>query len=59
MDEVVDHLTYSAGFAGAFIDREVESRGLDFVDKEKTKYEGEPNCPSPSTTLVDQRPLHI
>ncbi|CAK5268435.1 unnamed protein product [Mycena citricolor] len=26
-----------AGFAGAFIDKEVESRGLDFVDKEKAK----------------------
>ncbi|KAJ5781816.1 uncharacterized protein N7518_010299 [Penicillium psychrosexuale] len=28
-----------AGFAGAFVDREVESRGLDFVDAEKAKYE--------------------
>ncbi|CAG7916175.1 unnamed protein product [Penicillium olsonii] len=28
-----------AGFAGAFIDREVETRGLDFVDKEKAKYQ--------------------
>jgi hypothetical protein len=27
-----------AGFAGAFIDREVETRGLDLVDKEKAKY---------------------
>jgi hypothetical protein len=27
-----------AGFAGAFVDREVESRGLDFIDKEKAKY---------------------
>ncbi|KAF8877936.1 hypothetical protein CPB84DRAFT_1794542 [Gymnopilus junonius] len=27
-----------AGFAGAFIDREVETRGLDFVDKEKAKH---------------------
>ncbi|KAJ5897229.1 hypothetical protein N7504_007517 [Penicillium tannophilum] len=27
-----------AGFAGAFIDREVESKGLDFVDSEKAKY---------------------
>jgi len=26
-----------AGFAGAFIDREVETRGLDFIDKEKAK----------------------
>ena len=28
-----------AGFAGAFVDREVESRGLDFVDAEKAKYQ--------------------
>ncbi|QKX59841.1 uncharacterized protein TRUGW13939_06983 [Talaromyces rugulosus] len=27
-----------AGFAGAFVDREVETRGLDFIDKEKAKY---------------------
>ncbi|EJT97141.1 hypothetical protein DACRYDRAFT_25262 [Dacryopinax primogenitus] len=27
-----------AGFAGAFIDHIVESKGLDFVDKEKAKY---------------------
>ncbi|KAE8419691.1 hypothetical protein BDV36DRAFT_251005 [Aspergillus pseudocaelatus] len=27
-----------AGFAGAFIDREFESKGLDFIDKEKAKY---------------------
>ncbi|KIK03213.1 hypothetical protein K443DRAFT_676876, partial [Laccaria amethystina LaAM-08-1] len=27
-----------AGFAGAFVDREVESKGLDYVDKEKAKY---------------------
>jgi hypothetical protein len=26
-----------AGFAGAFIDREVESKGLDFIDREKAK----------------------
>ncbi|KAJ1303273.1 hypothetical protein OPQ81_011470 [Rhizoctonia solani] len=26
-----------AGFTGAFIDREVETRGLDFVDKERAK----------------------
>jgi len=26
-----------AGFAGAFIDRMVETKGLDFVDKEKAK----------------------
>ncbi|KAJ5719044.1 CipC1 protein [Penicillium malachiteum] len=28
-----------AGFAGAFVDREVETRGLDFIDKEKAKRE--------------------
>ncbi|KIP06285.1 hypothetical protein PHLGIDRAFT_91028 [Phlebiopsis gigantea 11061_1 CR5-6] len=28
-----------AGLAGAFIDREFESKGLDFIDKEKAKYE--------------------
>jgi len=28
-----------AGFAGAFIDREVETKGLDFVDREKVKYQ--------------------
>ncbi|KAJ5094279.1 hypothetical protein N7456_010140 [Penicillium angulare] len=28
-----------AGFAGAFVDREVESKGLDFVDREKAKYQ--------------------
>ncbi|GAA90260.1 hypothetical protein AKAW_08374 [Aspergillus luchuensis IFO 4308] len=27
-----------AGLAGAFIDREVETKGLDFVDREKAKY---------------------
>ncbi|KAB8076831.1 hypothetical protein BDV29DRAFT_169181 [Aspergillus leporis] len=27
-----------AGFAGAFIDREFESKGLDFLDREKAKY---------------------
>ncbi|KAL3429631.1 hypothetical protein BDV09DRAFT_180065 [Aspergillus tetrazonus] len=26
-----------AGFAGAFIDREIETRGLDFVDREEAK----------------------
>ncbi|KAI0700176.1 putative phosphoglycerate mutase family protein [Cytidiella melzeri] len=28
-----------AGFAGAFIDREFESKGLDFIDKEKAKHD--------------------
>ncbi|MCJ1439363.1 hypothetical protein MMC27_008755 [Xylographa pallens] len=27
----------AAGFSGAFIDREVETRGLDFIDREKAK----------------------
>ncbi|KAJ7205732.1 hypothetical protein GGX14DRAFT_644236 [Mycena pura] len=30
-----------AGLAGAFIDRMVESKGLDYVDKEKAKHEAE------------------
>jgi hypothetical protein len=29
----------SAGFAGAFIDRELETRGMDFADREKAKYQ--------------------
>lgn len=28
-----------SGFAGAFIDREVESKGMDFIDAEKAKYQ--------------------
>lgn len=27
-----------AGLAGAFIDREVETRGLDFIDTQKAKH---------------------
>ncbi|KZT62975.1 hypothetical protein CALCODRAFT_505347 [Calocera cornea HHB12733] len=27
-----------AGFAGAFVDREVETRGLSFIDKERAKH---------------------
>ena len=27
----------AAAFSGAFIDREVETRGLDFIDREKAK----------------------
>ncbi|PYH49372.1 DUF3759 domain-containing protein, partial [Aspergillus saccharolyticus JOP 1030-1] len=30
-----------AGFAGAFIDREFESKGLDFLDREKAKRQAE------------------
>ncbi|KAI6122197.1 hypothetical protein EDD16DRAFT_1829182 [Pisolithus croceorrhizus] len=29
-----------AGFAGAFIDREVETKGLDFLDRQKAKRHG-------------------
>ncbi|KAF8197748.1 hypothetical protein K438DRAFT_1584862 [Mycena galopus ATCC 62051] len=29
-----------AGFTGAFLDREVETKGLDFIDKEKAKRDG-------------------
>ncbi|KAF3384374.1 hypothetical protein F1880_002061 [Penicillium rolfsii] len=32
-----------AGFAGAFIDREVETRGLDFIDRERAKRHAEQN----------------
>lgn len=28
-----------AGFAGAFVDREVETKGLDFIDAERAKYQ--------------------
>ncbi|EXJ79197.1 hypothetical protein A1O3_08698 [Capronia epimyces CBS 606.96] len=28
-----------AGFAGAFVDRLVETKGLDFIDTEKAKYQ--------------------
>ncbi|KAI0700177.1 hypothetical protein BC835DRAFT_1412196 [Cytidiella melzeri] len=30
-----------AGFAGAFVDREVETKGLDFIDKERAKRQAE------------------
>jgi len=30
-----------AGFVGAFVDREVETKGLDFIDREKAKRQGE------------------
>jgi len=30
----------AAGFAGAFVDREVDTKGLDFVDKQKAKKHG-------------------
>ncbi|KZP33019.1 CipC1 protein [Athelia psychrophila] len=33
-----------AGLAGAFIDREVETRGMDTFDKEKAKYEARKNA---------------
>jgi len=33
-----------AAFAGAFIDKEVESHGLDFIDKEKAKYDAHKNA---------------
>ncbi|KAH9980157.1 hypothetical protein BGW80DRAFT_1273776 [Lactifluus volemus] len=29
-----------AGVVGAFVDREVETRGLDFIDRERAKREG-------------------
>ncbi|TBU49546.1 hypothetical protein BD309DRAFT_986345 [Dichomitus squalens] len=30
-----------AGFAGAFVDRIVETKGLDFVDRERAKHESQ------------------
>ncbi|KAF4334082.1 phosphoglycerate mutase family [Fusarium beomiforme] len=30
-----------AGFVGAFVDREFETKGLDFFDKEKARHHGE------------------
>ncbi|KAG8743511.1 hypothetical protein FRC10_011902 [Ceratobasidium sp. 414] len=30
-----------AGFAGAFVDREVETRGLDFIDRERAKRQAQ------------------
>jgi hypothetical protein len=30
-----------AGLAGAFIDREVETRGLDFIDRERAKRQAQ------------------
>lgn len=28
---------HRAGFAGAFVDREAETRGMDFIDRERAK----------------------
>ncbi|KAJ7665582.1 hypothetical protein B0H17DRAFT_1090643 [Mycena rosella] len=33
-----------AGLAGAFIDRMVETKGLDFVDTQKAKHEAKKRC---------------
>jgi hypothetical protein len=33
----INRISQRAGFAAAFIDREVESKGLDFLDREKAK----------------------
>jgi hypothetical protein len=33
-----------AGFAGAFVDKEFETHGLDFIDKEKAKYQANQYC---------------
>jgi len=30
-----------AGFSGAFIDREVETKGLDFIDREQAKRQSQ------------------
>jgi hypothetical protein len=36
----------AAGLAGAFIDREFESKGLDFIDREKAKRHAEQSIQS-------------
>ncbi|KAJ7085202.1 hypothetical protein B0H15DRAFT_847396 [Mycena belliarum] len=33
-----------AGFVGAFVDRTVETKGLDFIDREKAKHEAKKHC---------------
>lgn len=50
----------SAAFAGAFIDREVESKGLDFIDKEKAKRHGEllPRTHNRVSVLMHVPPAH-
>ncbi|KAH9989724.1 hypothetical protein BJV74DRAFT_838123 [Russula compacta] len=40
VDTICAHRPHSAGFAGAFVDKEFETHGLNFIDKEKAKYEG-------------------
>ncbi|KAJ6494816.1 hypothetical protein C8R47DRAFT_974498, partial [Mycena vitilis] len=50
-----------AGFAGAFIDREVESRGMDEIAKMKAKQEGvsiSPVGPNVQLTLFRPRLAH-
>ncbi|KAJ7107746.1 hypothetical protein C8R44DRAFT_319709 [Mycena epipterygia] len=42
-----------AGFAGLFVDRMVESKGLDFVDKEKAKHEAKKHCEQPLEVEYD------
>lgn len=32
---------FMAGFAGAFIDRAIETSGLDFLDREKVKFDAQ------------------
>jgi len=35
-----------AGFTGAFVDREVETRGLDFIDRERAKSQAQDQAES-------------
>ncbi|KAF9780160.1 hypothetical protein BJ322DRAFT_1084921 [Thelephora terrestris] len=42
-----------AGFAGAFIDHEVESRGLDFIDKQKAKKHAKERAENRYTEVVE------
>ncbi|KAJ7494718.1 hypothetical protein B0H11DRAFT_1802212 [Mycena galericulata] len=42
-----------AGFAGAFIDKEVETHGLDFIDKEKAKHDAH-NAAAEEVIVVEE-----
>ncbi|KAF8314719.1 hypothetical protein DL93DRAFT_2079858 [Clavulina sp. PMI_390] len=42
-----------AGFAGAFVDRMVETKGLDFIDKQKAKHQAQEHA---NEALVENHP---
>ncbi|EDR09955.1 CipC1 protein, concanamycin induced protein C [Laccaria bicolor S238N-H82] len=42
-----------AGFAGAFVDREAETKGLDYIDREKAKHHAtNSSMMLPTTTIT-------